>query len=97
MVQHNSDKIVTQGPEIPHSLKERDPCLRGDLLTMGLALLDLLTAGERDKDLSRGRGAGDLSRWYVSQSIGLGHRERMEFSSAYKRMAGTRTLNSAFA
>jgi hypothetical protein len=49
MVQHNSDKIITQSPEIPHSLKERDPCLRGDLLTMGLALLDLLTAGNATK------------------------------------------------
>jgi hypothetical protein len=64
---------------------------------MGLALLDLMTARERDKDLSRGRGAKDLSRWCVSQSIGLGHYERMDFSEAYKRMAATRTMNSAFA
>jgi hypothetical protein len=38
---------------------------------VGLALFDLLSAGE---DLSRGRGDRDLSRWwYVRQSIELGH------------------------
>jgi hypothetical protein len=50
MVQYNSDKIVTESPEIPHSLIERDPCMRGDLPTLGLALLDLVSAGKRDKD-----------------------------------------------
>ena len=50
MVQYNSDKIVTESPEIPHSLIERDPCLREDLPTLGLAVLDLVSAGKRDKD-----------------------------------------------
>jgi hypothetical protein len=50
MVQYNNDKIVTESPEIPHSLIERDPCMRGDLPTLGLALLDLVSAGKRDKD-----------------------------------------------
>jgi len=59
---HNSNQIATQSPEVPHSLTERDLCLRGDLLTLEPALLDLLSAGEHSTDLSRGRGDGDLSR-----------------------------------
>jgi len=38
-----------------HRLTERDLSLRGDL-TAGLALLDLLSTGERNKDLSLGDG-----------------------------------------
>jgi hypothetical protein len=42
------------------------------ITSAGLALFDMrLSAGE---DLFRGRGDGDLSRWwYVRQSIELGH------------------------
>uniref|UniRef100_A0A804NRJ8 Uncharacterized protein n=1 Tax=Zea mays TaxID=4577 RepID=A0A804NRJ8_MAIZE len=53
MVQYNSDKIVTESPEIPHSLIERYPCMRGDLPTLGLALLDLVSAGKRHHRSSR--------------------------------------------
>uniref|UniRef100_A0A804QYN4 Uncharacterized protein n=1 Tax=Zea mays TaxID=4577 RepID=A0A804QYN4_MAIZE len=53
MVQYNSDKIVTESPEIPHSLIERDPYMRGDLPTLGLALLDLVSAGKRRHRSSR--------------------------------------------